>query len=68
MREVRVFDPRLPLEPAYPSLTPSLAETAYYRGAKDQKRSSENQNGTTNVEEELEGLHAPPGGGVTRLN
>ncbi|PMD40932.1 dimethylaniline monooxygenase [Hyaloscypha variabilis F] len=43
-----VFDPRVPPEPAYPSLIASVAETAYYEDAEDGN-------------EEVVILHAPPG-------
>lgn len=46
----RVFDPRVSPEPAYPSLVPSIAETAYFE---------EEKNG--DVAEDTAVLHAPPG-------
>lgn len=46
---VWVFDPRIPPEPAYPSLQPSKAESAYHEDA-------------VNIEkEDAKILHAPPG-------
>lgn len=58
----RVFDARVAPEPAYPSLVPSIAETAYYedfvagRGVSGSANDGERGNN-----EEVKILHAPPG-------
>jgi hypothetical protein len=59
-REIRVFDPRVPLEPAYPSLIASVAETAYYEDTEDGVHSKK-AGGDVGKKEEVAIVHAPPG-------
>lgn len=58
----RVFDAHVAPEPAYPSLVPSIAETAYYEDV-DSKRGDPRHTSEDVREnsENLKILHAPPG-------
>ncbi|RFU25455.1 hypothetical protein B7463_g10880, partial [Scytalidium lignicola] len=64
---VWVFDPRRPPEPTYPSVTPSVAETAYFKVKADEVDDSDSKSVDSGVEIDKEEqddpaiLHAPPG-------
>ncbi|TVY19863.1 Flavin-containing monooxygenase ustF2 [Lachnellula arida] len=59
---VWVFDARVAPEPAYPSLVPSIAETAYYEDSVAERGvSGSASDGGRENSEEVKILHAPPG-------
>ncbi|TVY47036.1 Flavin-containing monooxygenase [Lachnellula occidentalis] len=59
---VWVFDTRVAPEPAYPSLVPSIAETAYYEDLlAEHGVSGHASNGERENSEDVKILHAPPG-------
>lgn len=63
----RVFDPRVPLEPAYPSTTPSIADAAYFKTKPNHQDDSDTTSLDSgieiNIDESYDSAiqHAPPG-------